>query len=288
MLHLALAAMYLLAGAAVAANRADSFRDCAECPPMVAIPAGAFDMGSSPDERRREGVPAITRSQYARFAAATGRAVAADCQTYNAKADSWVGNPAPASWQQPGFAQGDDHPVVCMTWNDARDYATWLASTTGKHYRLATEAEWEYAARGGSGTARYWGDDLQGICSKVHMMSSATVEAIGMPPSWTGLLVCTGRQAWTVPTGSFPPNPFGLHDMLGSVWEWTADCAHPNYNGAPADGSAWIESGCDHHQLRGGALHSQYWLVRSAIRGSAMESTYRPLSAGIRVARDLE
>jgi formylglycine-generating enzyme required for sulfatase activity len=279
---------------------------------MVVLPAGQFQMGSSAEERRREGVPVffghreepahtvtlakpfamsrteITRGQFAAFAKATQRPVLTDCRTHDPVQDDWLGVPRPASWRDPGFAQTDDHPAACMTWTDAADYAAWLSKTTGHRYHLPTEAQWEYAARGGTQTARYWGDEVQDICARIDMMNAATVAAIGAPESWKNKLVCSTGPAWTVPVGSYAANPFGLYDMLGSVWEWTADCAHDTYQGAPTDGSAWDEPGCRMHSLRGGALHSEAWLARAATRGKGMDITFRPVAAGFRVARDLD
>ena len=312
----ALALLSPIAGAQQPADRASpgtpvkALRDCADCPEMVIVPAGSFEMGSSADERVREGVPSrfadretlvhrvtiakpfamsrneITRGLYARFVAETKRPDPPACGVFNPDTDSWKERPG-YSWRNTGFEQTDDHPVACTSFGDARDFAAWLAKKTGKPYRLATEAEWEYAARGGTTTARYWGDSAEPGCELANIMSAATVARLGNPKSWANKLVCTSPHAFTVPVGSYPPNPFGLHDMIGNVYEWIADCYHPTYAGAPVDGSAWNEPRCAQHMLRGGAFHSAPWLARVAARGGPVETEYHPVASGIRVVRDM-
>jgi formylglycine-generating enzyme required for sulfatase activity len=311
-----LALLALLAAPALGADArtpGETFQDCPDCPTMVVVPAGAFDMGSTPEERAREGVPAsfgdhegpvrritfarpfavarteTTRAQYARFVAATKRPVDGDCIDYNAEEDSWAGTPGKqVSWRDPGFPQTDDHPVVCISWRDATDYAAWLAKTTGQRYRLASEAEWEYAARAGTTTARPWGDSVTPICTKAAIMTSASWLAIAKSDSWTDELVCSSDKAYTLPVASFDPNPWGLHDMLGNVWEWVADCAAKDHATLPADGTAQVEGGdCEQRLSKGGAWHSRTWLARPATRGSGQSGVNRPVAAGIRVVRDL-
>ena len=295
---------------AITAAPATMFRDCADCPEMVIVPAGAFEMGSSADERVREGVPArfadretlvhgvtiakpfamsrseITRGMYARFVADTKRPDPVACGVFNPDTDSWKERSG-YSWRKTGFEQTDEHPVACISFNDAHDFANWLAKKTGKPYRLASESEWEYAARGGTTTARYWGEAAEPGCELANIMTAETVARLGNPRSWANKLVCTSPRAFTVPVGSFPPNPFGLHDMIGNVYEFVADCFHPTYAGAPADGSVWKEPACKQFMLRGGAFHSAPWLARIAARGGPVEPDYHPLASGIRVARDL-
>jgi sulfatase modifying factor 1 len=287
------------------------FKDCAECAKMVVIPPGAFVMGSTRDEQVREGVPKafadregpqhtvtirypfamsrneITRGEYAAFVADTHRPDPPEgCGVYNAKDDNWKQRPG-FSWRNPGFAQTDQHPAACISWDDARDYAAWLARKTGRPYRLATEAEWEYAARAGTTTARYWGDAAEGACKSAQILTSGTVEALGSPKSETQQLVCADSHSFTMPVGSFAPNPFGLNDMIGNIFEWVADCYHPNYVGAPTDGSAWDEPNCKLRLPKGGAFHSPPWIARAAFHGGPVPPEYRPVASGIRVVRDL-
>ena len=114
-------------------------------------------------------------------------------------------------------------PVINVTWDDAQRYVAWLSKMTGKPYRLLSEAEWEYAARAGTQTAYSWGDEI----------GKGNANCNGCGSQWDN------KQ--TAPVGSFAPNAFGLYDMHGNVWEWVEDCFHDNYNGAPEDGSAWMQ-----------------------------------------------
>ena len=178
-------------------------------------------------------------------------------------------------WNNPGFKQTDDHPVVCVSWNDAQLYLQWLSKKTGQVYRLPSEAEWEYACRAGTHSAFSFGDEI----STEHA-------------NYDGLFTYSNgvrgeSRGGTTHTGSFQPNPWGLFDMHGNVWEWVQDVMHDNYEGAPADGSAW-EAGGDQARrvLRGGA-----WLYQPRYLRSALRNGYSAVLAndvvGFRVARQL-
>ena len=245
----------------------DVFRDCPSCPELVAIPAGTFRMGSGPDddealdrERPRHRVRVgrfalgryeVTRREYRAFAEATG---------------------ADDSWRDPGFAQSDSHPVVNVSWRDAQAYVQWLSRETGERYRLPSEAEWEYAARGGTTTRRYWGDSSSSQCG----YANGTVVS------------CDDGAVRTAPVGSYAPNEFGLSDVLGNVWEWTDDCWHENYAGAADDGRAWTRGGdCGRRVLRGGSWYNLPRSLRSAARPWNIAGT-RDAFTGFRVARTLD
>ena len=246
----------------------DEFRDCPSCPELVAIPAGTFRMGSGPEddealdrERPRHRVRVgrfalgryeVTRREYRAFAEATG---------------------ADDSWRDPGFAQGDRHPVVNVSWRDAQAYVQWLSRETGERYRLPSEAEWEYAARGGTTTHRHWGDSSSSQCG----YANGTVAS------------CDDGAARTAPVGSYAPNAFGLSDVLGNVWEWTDDCWHENYAGEPPDdGRAWTRAGdCGRRVLRGGSWYNLPRSLRSAARPWNLAGT-RDAFTGFRVARTLD
>jgi formylglycine-generating enzyme required for sulfatase activity len=158
--------------------------------------------------------------------------------------------------------------VINVSWNDAKEYAAWLAKKTGKSYRLLSEAEWEYAARAGTATKYYWGDDI----------GEGNANCIGCGSQWDS------KQ--TVPVGSFKPNALGLYDMAGNVWQWVEDCWYDNYNGAPKDGSPAIEiSGC-RRVLRGGSWLNVPQLLRAA-RRDMYNSGIRFAIIGFRVARTL-
>ena len=166
-------------------------------------------------------------------------------------------------------------PVVGVHWKDARAYVEWLSRVTGERYRLLTEAEWEYAARAGS-TSRYsWGKKT----------GKGRAHCSGCKSEWDG-------KRRTAPTGSFPPNRFGLHDMHGNVWEWTEDCWRKTYEGAPVDGSAYLAPGlggkgkCALRVLRGGSWLNPAWSMRSANRSGFSFAINQ--NVGLRVARDFD
>lgn len=164
------------------------------------------------------------------------------------------------------YGPSDPHPVTCVDLQDARDYAQWLAKKTGKPYRLLSEAEWEYAARAGTTTVYWWGDDESDVCI------------------FAQVLRCGAKGSALV--GQYPPNPFGLHDMLGNVTEWVEDCWNSDYTGAPADGSAWMGERC-HNISRGNAWTSQFWEGQSAAVRSQWMDFGRAKSLGFRVATTL-
>jgi formylglycine-generating enzyme len=287
------------------ASTATAFKDCADCPQMVVIPAGRFLMGAAPGEEDREflsepfrhrsqpqhavsvqrfsaGKFEITRGQYRVFAAATGRG-SDGCFV-------WTGvgfetDPA-KDWRNPGYAQDDTHPVACVSWDDASAYAKWLSHKTGKPYRLLTEAEWEYAARAGTTTTRYWGDDANRACGYANGADLTTRSQVPDASNW-GSADCDDRYAYTAPVGSFRANAFGLHDMLGNVGEWTQDCWNANYTGAPVDGRAWSAGDCDLRVVRGGSWDDAPQGLRAAYRVGS-PTVIRVYGRGFRVARDAQ
>ena len=269
--------------------RGTTFQDCPACPRMVVVPAGTFDMGSTgdgedtADERPRHAVRIssavalgefeVTRGQFAAFVAATGHDAGDSC---NLLVDGeWRLTPG-RSWHNPGFAQADDHPVVCVSWDDAQAYVAWLSKESGLRYRLPSEAEWEYASRAGSNGDFSWDGGL------THERAN-----YGRDSCCGGL--ASGRDRWqfTSPAGSFPANAFGLHDDRGNAWEWLEDCYHESYDGAPADGSA-RRTGCslaDRRGVRGGSWGDGPPLLRSAYRLRGPVAG-RYFTLGFRVARD--
>ena len=261
------------------------FRDCDFCPEMVVIPAGAFQMGSGPeddeaypDEKPRHrvtvgrfalGLYEVTREEYAAFVTATG---------HDSGDEECV-------LRTPRFAQ-DGHPVACASWRDAQAYAAWLSQETGASYGLPSEAEWEYAARAGTATRRYWGDSSSAQCEYANGADEA---AKRRNSNLVVVVPCDDRSVYTAAAGSYAKNAFGLFDMLGNVWEWTEDCWHDRYSrGVPTDGSAWTSGGdCSRHVLRGGAWGSSPRHLRSANRRRSTPGL-RHSSAGFRVARTLD
>lgn len=278
------------------------FRDCAACPEMVVVAAGRFTMGAAPGEEERERLTApfaghaapqvelavpslslgrfeVTRGEFAAFVAETGYWVAAGCFVFDRKGE-FVRDET-RDWRDPGFEQTDRHPVVCVGWADAAAYAAWLARKTGKPYRLPGEGEWEYAARAGTRAARPWGDDPAGACAHANVWDRAAASA-GRAPMTPHR--CADGFVHTAPVGSLSANAFGLHDMIGNVEEWTADCWIASLAGMPANGSARTGGNCARRVVRGGAWSNPADVVRSAVRGRS-PADQRVAYRGFRVAR---
>jgi formylglycine-generating enzyme required for sulfatase activity len=275
-----------------------AFRDCPECPEMVVIPAGSFDMGSPAGESGRRDIEGpvhrvtiatfalgrakITRAQFAAYAAETGHDGGKDCVTFEAGSwDSRVGR----DWLSPGFPQEDSHPVVCINWQDAKAYAAWLSKKTGKTYRLPSEAEWEYAARAGTTTARYWGDNADQACGYANVLDrTAKARLAGVNAEGHA---CTDAYAYTAPVMSFKPNGFGLYDMIGNAWEWLEDCGSgSDYRGVPQDGRPSFLGDCNYRGLRGGSWSSPPQDARSASRSRGV-AMLRGNGDGFRLVRVL-
>ncbi|MFQ5953752.1 MAG: formylglycine-generating enzyme family protein, partial [Kiloniellales bacterium] len=187
------------------------------------------------------------------------------------------------NWRDPGFPQDDRHPVVCVNWHDAKAYVRWLSRKTGHEYRLLSESEWEYATRAGTTTARHWGADPDGACSyaNVNDRTSKSENDFYWPHH-----DCRDGYAKSAPVGSFRANGFGLHDMLGNVWEWVEDCYEESYDLTPRDGSAWTGGKCEGRVLRGGSWCYVPENVRSAYRNWTA-THIRFVCYGFRVARTL-
>jgi formylglycine-generating enzyme required for sulfatase activity len=191
---------------------------------------------------------------------------------------------AKRSWRAPGFPQGDDHPVVCVSWNDAREYLKWLSEKANQSYRLPSEAEWEYAARAGTTTARFWGERSDQACAFANVADKSLKSKYPDFP-WP-IHECDDRHVYTAPGGTFKANAFGLLDMLGNAWEWTEDCYNDSYKGAPSDGSAWTDGDCGGRVLRGGSWSDEPAFVRSAVRNWVV-AVDRSNDLGFRPARTL-
>jgi len=281
----------------IALGSGSAFRDCTDCPEMVLIPGGSFEMGSPSHEAGRRdnegpvhrvnvssfamGRNAVTRRQFSAFVTETGYDVGDKCWTFeNGRGEVRQGR----SWRDVGYPQDDNHPAVCVSWNDAIAYAQWISLKTGKNYRLASEAEWEYAARANTTTARFWGESPDQACAYANVMD-ATGKSRVPDVTWEAHN-CSDGHAYTSPVGSFKPNAFGLYDMLGNVWQWTQDCWHDNYNGAPTDGSAWAGGDCGKHAVRGGSWNLDPRFVRAAVRSDS-NTGGRSRSLGFRLARTL-
>jgi formylglycine-generating enzyme required for sulfatase activity len=240
-----------------------SFRECArDCPEMIVVPAGVFTMGSPgtevghhDDESPQHEVTIATPFAVSKFVVTIA--------DWNACLQ--VGGCPKVS--DSNMEQGTK-PVINVNWDDAEQYVAWLSRMTGRPYRLLTEAEWEYAARAGSKTAYYWGDEM--------VKGKANCDGCGS--QWD--------NKETSPVDSFEPNAFGLKDMAGNVFQWVQDCYHDNYNNAPADGSAWTSGDCSRRVNRTGSWYSYPPGIRSAVRIRGAPGN-RDYGLGFRVGRSL-
>jgi formylglycine-generating enzyme required for sulfatase activity len=247
-----------------------AFRECAkDCPEMVVVPAGEFMMGSPPTEKRRmpDEVPQHRVTIARPFAVSK----------YDVTFNDWDACVSVGGCPREGRAGDvdwgrDTRPVIYVSWDDAQQYVAWLSQMTGKPYRLLSDAEFEYAARAGTQTAYPWGDDI----------GENNANCVDCGSQWTG-----SAGTWqTAPVGSFAANRFGLHDMVGNVWKWVQDCYHPNYNGAPTDGSTWTGGDCTARVIRGGSWGGGSEHVRPAFRDRSSTND-RNYTLGFRVGRTL-
>jgi formylglycine-generating enzyme required for sulfatase activity len=292
---------------ALPAHGAEAFRDCPDCPEMVVVPYGSFLMGTAkediPDLVAKEGFDRdwfarelprhevriarafaigryeVTLAEFARYAEATGHRAGSDCYIFRQR--DWAPEGG-HTWRDTGFEQDGRHPVVCMSWHDAAAYADWLARETGLPYRLPSEAEWEYAARGGTASRRVWGESWEGQCEHGNAADLAARRHHGE------LIIadCDDGVVHTAVVGSFVANGFGLHDMPGNAYEWVADCYRDSYADHAVDGSPWLGKPCIDRVIRGGAWASRPVNLRSAARHH-FEPWLSATMFGFRVARDL-
>jgi formylglycine-generating enzyme required for sulfatase activity len=279
-----------------------TFRDCPECPEMVVVPDGTFLMGSPRTEAGRDvdgsedpqhqvtiayafavGKYEVTRDEYARFVKETGLADPAGCNIHRATPPHWPTIKG-LNWHNTGFSQTGRDPAVCVAWKEAQAYAAWLSKKTGKTYRLLSEAEWEYAARAGTTAAAYWGEKQEDACAYANGSDLTRKEKF---PEWQADQPCHDGFVYTAPVGSFKPNAFGLYDMMGNVFEMTADCLYVNYLDAPADGSPRTTDDCQNRINRGGSWTSTPGGLRSAARAYDDIAMTRVVDLGFRVARGL-
>jgi formylglycine-generating enzyme required for sulfatase activity len=305
---LLLAVLAVAGSTGARAAAVETLRDCADCPVMARIKPGAFMMGATEVETVRENIDAmmsaderpthvvtvrrefalaqyaVTRGEFAAFVKETGYEPHTGCNVHHG--EQWFFDKK-LSWRDPGFTQGDQHPVVCVDFEAAQRYLAWLSRKAGKTYRLPSEAEWEYAARAGTTTARFWGDGREDACLYANVSDFDWAQAHEWDKARKDkVFQCGDRFPYTAPVGSFRANPFGLFDMLGNVWQWNEDCFHTTYRGAPQDGSAWMSGDCHFRTVHGGSWYTTPFAVRAAHR-CAMETEARYYHIGFRVARSL-
>jgi len=293
----------LLSTVAYAKTPNTSFKDCETCPEMVTVPSGKAWIGAEQYEANRKrgdddlrevsidytlaiGKFEITRAQYREFMKNSGHVMLTNgCNTWGR--NRILGYVFEHKWDSPGYPQSESHPVVCVSYDDAAAYADWLSDKTGKPYRIPSSSEFEYATRAGTRGPWFWGTRGQDACEYANVADGLIRRNWDHNPPFH----CEDKYEYTAPVGSFEPNPWGLHDMLGNVWEWTEDCLHrENPEKAPLDGSAWTtEDGgeCDRRIPRGGSWVSGTDWVRAAARSYDL-SEYHSQLLGFRVALTVE
>ena len=245
------------AAASVSASAGET-KDCAACPVLVSLPAGKFTMGSNTGDPSEKPAHAVSIAK----PFAIGK--------YEVTVEQWDACVEAGACQKNGdSSRPKNSPARDVSWDDAQQYVKWLSKTTGKTYRLPTEAEWEYAARGGTSTRYWWGEQMR--------TGMANCKDCGEP--W--------QKDAPAAVGSFAANPYGLHDVNGSVWEWVADCWHNSYKGAPADGKTWDEPNCRTRVIRGGSWRegASYMPVTTRFK---YDASVRHSQNGFRVVRAAE
>lgn len=282
-------------------------RDCATCPEIVVLPPGQFTMGTPAGAEELDddtgespqldvtiekafglGKTEVTTAQYAEFVTQSGYKVEPGCRLWN---NRWLTDPK-SDWRGAGQmrAPKSTAPVVCVSWDDAKAYAAWLSKKTGKTYRLPSETEWEYAARAGTTTPRYYGGtstesiSVSLACDNANVYDVSSQAEYPLPYPYAR---CKDGFADLAPVASFKANAFGLHDMIGNAWEWVEDCYTASYFGRAPDQRAWVwQGGCEAHGLRGGSWTSRPSDARVAKRQRAPASA-KTTYMGFRIARDV-
>ncbi len=268
-------------------------------------------MGSPPDEKQRQkdegpvrqvtikafamSKTHVTRAEFAQFIRETGYKPTTLCRIWDGGGlftDPRWRDSIQHSWEDPGFPQGDDHPVVCVSWRDAQEYVAWLAKKSGKRYRLPSEAELEYAIRGGT-TGRWWWEGYGPACAFENVADQNLMESVPGARKAAGWIhyLCRDGYAYTAPVAKFRPNKFGIYDALGNALQWAADCYADTYQGAASDGNPRPDlQSCTFRTARGGAWSHAGGdvgpLGRAAFRSSGYPNDGYA-SIGIRLARDL-
>ena len=326
-LGFALAAMLaVLLSDAQAQAPLSSFKDCDQCPEMVALPPGNFLMGTSKEDRKFAdaytiqselpqhevsigysfaiGRHEVTVAEFAAYVSETGARTGGECQLrlpeFGPNRGKFIGTAKPGptdyppalvtigdgDFRTPGAKVSDQHPATCISRREALGYLAWLGKKSEKPYRLPTEAEWEYAVRAGNPKPFHYGGGLKDLCKYGNFADSKSaynariVAKCAENPSPEG----------TAPAGSYQPNGWGLHDMIGNAFELTEDCASENYHGAPADGSPWRAGGgqCESFATRSYFFDSMGTALRSAARCAAVGMDDRSNGLAIRVAVSLD
>ena len=277
----------------------DTFRECENCPEMVMVPAGEVLMGSergdidngiaaaneAPQHKAviRQPIAVgrfeVTRDQYAAFVKDTGYTSGDRCFTFENNMPQERGN---RSFLNPGYVQDGNHPAVCVSWVNAKAYVDWLSRTSGKSYRLLSEAEFEYVARAGSRSRYGFSNDSAEIC-KFANGADQSAKSAGLPAN-SPYMNCSDGYPFTAPVGSFMANAFGLYDVIGNVWEWTEDCFYGDYASAKLETASRSAEVCSARTVRGGDWFSTESSLRPAVRAKASADVHYD-DIGFRVVR---
>ena len=261
-------AVAMMAGDALSETReaGEVFKDCEHCPEMVVVPSGSFMMGSPPSEegRRNSEGPRHRVTIGSPFAVGVYEVTFAEWDACVRDEGCGGYSPNDGGWGR------ESRPVIYVSWDDAQSYVRWLSRETGEAYRLLNESEWEYAARAGTETRYWWGDDIGQNRANCH----------GCGSRWDD----NRKTARTAPVGSFAANAFGLHDVHGNVLEWVQDCWWGSYDDALDDGSTWERGDCSRRNRRGGSWLNGPEDLRAALR-SWLVTGDRYEHVGFRVAR---
>ncbi|WP_240654938.1 SUMF1/EgtB/PvdO family nonheme iron enzyme [Pseudoalteromonas rubra] len=268
-------------------------------PIMVTVPAGSFDMGSKENENSQPvrtvtlpefslGKYEVTVREYRRFIKATGFEAPQAC--YH-QLDNWFIGNTPGSWDNNSLTHNEFQPAICVSWAGAKAYVDWLAKTTGKPYRLPSEAEWEYAARGAVTSRFYFGNDPKhpSVCQYENTADLSGENELQRSTNSSyvnfvdGFADCVDHATYASVVGMYKPNPYGLHDMLSNVAEFMGDCYQDNYNNAHSDGRTFQSEQCETRSTRGSSWHWNIWPVTQ--RGG-MPEDFAGAAEGFRIALD--
>lgn len=299
----------LIVSSATSAENIDVIKDCETCPELIVLPPGTFDLGAEKDEGQRWkmldrmssnegprisvtlakpiaiGRTEVTRGQFAKFVQETGYKVKPGC--FHLTSSGWSVQPK-LNWENPGFDVTDEHPVACVRRPTILAYINWLSETTGQPYRLPSEAEFEYAARGGTTSetqATFWGEDWTQACRYQNGADLTFVPNVPDIP-YGQYADCDDGYVFTSPVATFEPNPWGLYDMAGNVSEWTSDCYQDSHADIPRDGSPLSKKTCRAWVAKGGSWAGFPGLLRPATR-LRLRAVTTGTGFGFRVARDV-
>ena len=295
-------ALFIAASAAQGAAHevGKTFSDCDDCPLMIVVPPGEFEMGAEGGENARyegpvhlvsirrpfaAGVYEVTNAEFGAFIEATGHQAGTKCRIWDGET---ITERPGKDWADPGYGRPPrpDEPAACVNWNDAKAYAQWLADTTGEPYRLLSEPEWEYLARGGGPKTRYsWGDGDEGACKYANVFDLSGKQS--KVPRPYEPVNCDDGFSGVAPVGQLEPNIYGVYDIIGNVWEWVEDCYVMTYLDSQTTEQAQVTHGCDRRGVRGGSWSTTISRQRPEFRGRDPVELVTQIF-GFRVARDLD